>query len=241
MRSIGRVSGIQNTSILSLIFHDNHLNEYINVKINNNKSKQFLVNSPSSSSLTTLKNSTISKSASISSNLANQQQQQPQQSSSSSVATLTQLHSSSQLSKSFQASNLNLADFLNPLLGYSELSITDLTSTTSYSSLTSSSFAFNANLEVYFTHTIGSSFYNGSSDYAIVLTNSEIKELSQLVKKLFVKSVITQINRCLNEFLLQQQNDLNQIQYTYRSYSEVLALVTISLFKDLLLVQPTGG
>ena len=110
LRSIGRVSGIQNTSILSLIFHDNHLNEYINVKINNNKSKQFLVNSPSSSSLTTLKNSTISKSASISSNLANQQQQQ--QSSSSSVATLTQLHSSSQLSKSFQASNLNLADFL---------------------------------------------------------------------------------------------------------------------------------
>ena len=206
LRSIGRISGIQHTSILSLIYHDNHLVEYIHVK------------SPKTAG-------SLPKSAS---NL-------------SANATKTSSQFQSQLGKNFQSSNLHLADFLNPLLGYSELSITALTSTASYSSLSSSSFAVNSNLEVYFTHTIGASFYNGSADYALVLTNSETKELCQLVKKLFVKNVITQINRCLNEFLLQQQNELQCIQYVYRSYSEVLALVTISMFKDLLLVQPSGG
>ena len=206
------------------------MNEYINIKRNynnnnNSKPKPFLVNSPSSSSLTALKMNTINKSVSISSNA---------------IITQSPVTSTSHLSKNFQASNLNLSDFLNPLLSYSELSITALTSTSSYSSLSTSSFAFNSNLDIYFTNTMGSSFYNGSADYAIVFTNSEIKELSQLIKKLFVKNVISQINRSLNEFLLQQQTELNQIQYVYRSYSEVLALVTISMFKDLLLVQPTG-
>jgi hypothetical protein len=54
-------------------------------------------------------------------------------------------------------------------------------------------------------HTIGSSFYNGSAPYSLMLTTSEIKELSQIIKKLFVKNVITQINRHLNEFITIQQ------------------------------------
>lgn len=121
--------------------------------------------------------------------------------SNSTTFTKTQFHL--QLSKNNQSSNLNLADFLNPLLGYSELSISPLTSTSSYSSL--SSFAFNPNLDAYFTYTIGSSFYNGSANYAIVLSISEIKELCQIIKKIFVKNVISQINRYLNEFLTIQK------------------------------------
>jgi hypothetical protein len=167
LRSFGRISGIPNTSILTLIFHNNHLNEYI-------KSKN------SSSSLSSTSTINISKSNS---------------------ATFSQTQFQSQLNKNIQSSNLNLADFLNPVLGYSELSITALTSKSSNSSQSSSSFAFNPNLEAYFMSTIGSSFYNGSSNYAVVLTNSEIKELCQLIKKLFVKSTINQINRYLNEFI----------------------------------------
>lgn len=104
-----------------------------------------------------------------------------------------------------QSTNLSLSDFLNPVLGYSELSITSLTTASSFSSLSSSSFAHNPNLEAYFTHTLGSSFYNGSAPYALVLSNSEIKDVCQLIKKLFVKSVINQIGKYLNDYLTQQQ------------------------------------
>lgn len=104
-----------------------------------------------------------------------------------------------------QSTNLSLSDFLNPILGYSELAITSLTTSSSFSSLSSSSFAHNPNLEAYFTHTLGSSFYNGSAPYALVLSNAEIKDVCQLIKKLFVKSVINQMARYLNDFLTQQQ------------------------------------
>jgi hypothetical protein len=105
-------------------------------------------------------------------------------------------------SPSIHLCNLNLADFLNPMLGYSELSITALTSSSSYLSLPSSSFALNPHLDVYFHFTIGSSFYNGSSPYALCLSSSELKELHQIVKKLFNKGSIGQINKYLNEYLL---------------------------------------
>jgi hypothetical protein len=170
LRSLGRISGIPNTSILTLIFHNNHLNDYI-------KSKN---GSSSHSSLSSNSSINICKSNS---------------------ATFSQTQFQLQLNKNIQSSNLNLADFLNPVLGYSELSITALTSKSSNSSQSSSSFAFNPNLEAYFMSTIGSSFYNGSSNYVVALTNSEIKELCQLIKKLFVKSTINQINRYLNEFI----------------------------------------
>jgi hypothetical protein len=175
LRSLGRISGIPNTSILTLIFHNNHLNDYI-------KSKNGSVSS--SSSLSSTSSINICKSNS---------------------ATFSQTQFQLQLNKNIQSSNLNLADFLNPVLGYSELSITALTSKSSNSSQSSSSFAFNPNLEAYFMSTIGSSFYNGSSNYTVILTNSEIKELCQLIKKLFVKSTINQINRYLNEFINSSQ------------------------------------
>lgn len=104
--------------------------------------------------------------------------------------------------RSIHLSNLNLADFLNPVLGYSELSITALTSSSSYLSLPSSSFALNPHLDVYFDCTIGSSYYNGSAPYALCLASSELKELYQIVKKLFTKSSISQINKYLNEYLI---------------------------------------
>lgn len=104
-----------------------------------------------------------------------------------------------------QSTNLSLSDFLNPILGYSELAITSLTTASSFSSLSMSSFAHNPNLEAYFTHTLGSSFYNGSAPYALVLSNGEIKDVCNIIKKLFVKSVINQIARYLNDFLTQQQ------------------------------------
>lgn len=181
LRSIGRISGIENTSILTLIFHDNHLNEYINEKAEKIKSSRT--------------NDSIA--STISSNST------PRGSIPKSVSSNNQFQL--QLNKNFQSSNLNLADFLNPILGYSELTITALTSTTSYSSLSSSSFALNPNLELYFTNTIGSSYYNGSSSHSLILTSAETKELCQLIKKLFVKSVIGQINKYLNEFLAQQE------------------------------------
>jgi hypothetical protein len=110
-----------------------------------------------------------------------------------------------QLARNCQISNLNLADFLNSILQYSELNVTSLTSTASYSSQLSSAFVLNPNLEIYFCNTIGSSYYNGSSsNYTLLLTNSELKELCQLIKKLFVKCLINQINKYLNEFLTQQ-------------------------------------
>lgn len=102
------------------------------------------------------------------------------------------------LNKICLVSNLSLADFLNPILGYNEpLNLNNINSSTS--------FALNPNLETYFMHTIGSSFYNGSAPYSLVLTTSEIKDLCQTIKKLFVKNVITQINRHLNEFISTQQ------------------------------------
>ena len=95
-----------------------------------------------------------------------------------------------------------MAHPLNPLLGFNET-----TATTS----SNASFSFNPNLETYFMHTIGSSYYynnnNGSTNknYSILLTNGELKDLCQIIKKLFVRNVITSINRNLNEFLVQQQ------------------------------------
>ena len=123
--------------------------------------------------------------------------------SSSTSATINQYN----LTKICLASNLNLADFLNPILGYNEsLNLNSLNSS-------ASSFALNPNLEAYFMHTIGSSFYNGSAPYSLMLTTSEIKELSQIIKKLFVKNVITQINRHLNEFIaIQQVFDLYELK-----------------------------
>ncbi len=111
-------------------------------------------------------------------------------------------HTTNKTNRSIHLSNLNLADFLNPLLGYSELSITSLTSSSSYLSLPSSSFALNPHLDVYFDCTIGSSYYNGSSAYALCLASSELKELYQITKKLFTKGSITQINKYLNEYLI---------------------------------------
>lgn len=141
------------------------------------------------------------------------------------------------------SSSLNLSDFLNPLLGYAELSISSLTSKSSASLLGSSAFALNPNLEAYFTHTIGSSYYLGTAPYAISLTAAETKDLCQIVKKIFVKNMIVQLNRFLNEFLTQQQNELQplKVPYVYRSFSEVLALCTISMFRDLLQVQSNSG
>jgi hypothetical protein len=40
LRSIGRISGIENTSILSLIYHCNHLNDYIDKKSAHNSSSE---------------------------------------------------------------------------------------------------------------------------------------------------------------------------------------------------------
>ena len=196
---------------------------------------------------------------------ANQRQQHQPSTSAPASAVATQSSSISnsnsrfqlQLIRNLQTSNLNLIDFLNPLLQYSELSITALTSTSSFSSLSSSSFALNPNLEVYFAHTLGSSFYNGSSTFALALTHAELKDLCSLIKKLFVKNLINQINKYLNDFLTSQQNEVFQLQqqqqlqpqdhqklrsiqahpYVYRSFSEVLSLCSITMFKDLLFAQ----
>ena len=110
-----------------------------------------------------------------------------------------QLHSN----KNCLSSNLNLADYLNPLLGYTESSLAP--SKSSCANLMNSSFQSNPNLEAYFTNTIGSSYYSGSAAYTIVLTSAETKELCQIIKKLFVKNMIVQLNRYLNEFLTHQQ------------------------------------
>lgn len=107
--------------------------------------------------------------------------------------------------KAPHSTNLALSDFLNPLLGYGELSITSLTTSSSNSLHLSSSFCLNPNLDAYFMHTIGSSYYNGQSAYALQLSIPELKELFQLIKKMFVKSVINQINKYLNDYLTQQQ------------------------------------
>ncbi|CAF0782495.1 unnamed protein product [Brachionus calyciflorus] len=211
LRSIGRVSGIENTSILSLIFHDSHLDKYLNEK--------------------TLKFKSSKTNDSISSNGSN------------SFALTNQFNY--QINKNFQSINLNLADYLNPILGNTELNIADTKQNSSFSSLLSSSLALNNNLEQYFAYTIGSSFYNGSGIYSLVLNSSEIKEICQLLKKLFVKNVINQINRYLNDYIAtqdyekQDQSNVNykQQNYSYRSYSETLALISITLLKDFLMVQ----
>ena len=174
-----RLTGSGSSSILSLIYHDNHLNDHIK---ETNRLK---------SSRTT---------DSISSN--------------ASTPTLAPSHSNNRFQQNLNSnticSNLYLSDFLNPILGYSELSISSLTSNSSSSSSSSSSLPKNPNLEAHFTYTIGSSFYNGTSNYAIVLSNSETKELCQIVKKLFVRNVIAQLNRFLNDFLQQQQQQVIQ-------------------------------
>jgi len=191
-RSIGRISGIPNISILSLIYHDNHLNEYITEKFTSKMDPQQQVNSNVSSK----SNGSISKS------------------SSGSFGTSSNI---SGLNKNCLSSNLNLADFLNPLLGYNELALISLTSNSSSGGSGGgnggASFSFNPNLESYFMHTIGSSYYyNGSNNnYSILLTNNELKDLCQIVKKLFVRNVISSINRNLNEFLVQQQVKLLKI------------------------------
>jgi hypothetical protein len=119
--------------------------------------------------------------------------------SSSSASNQYQLNST----KNCLSSNLNLADYLNPLLGYTESSLAP--SKSSCAHVINSSFQLNPNLEAYFTNTIGSSYYSGSGAYTIVLTSAETKELCQIIKKLFVKNMIVQLNRYLNEFLAHQQ------------------------------------
>jgi len=130
LRSLGRISGIPNKSILSLIYHDNHLQEYTTKNHNNNKSNI---------------NNGMPKSSSVQSG--------------SSFVTNSTTTSSSIKPNSYLSSSLNLADFLNPLLGFNET-----TATTS----SNASFSFNPNLETYFMHTIGSSYYynnnNGSTN-----------------------------------------------------------------------------
>ena len=184
-RSIGRISGIPNISILSLIYHDNHLNEYITEKFTSKMDSQ--QHQQVNSNVSSKSNGSISKS------------------SSGSFGTSSNI---SGLNKNCLSSNLNLADFLNPLLGYNELALIPLTSNSSGGGGNGgASFSFNPNLESYFMHTIGSSYYyNGSNNnYSILLTNNELKDLCQIVKKLFVRNVISSINRNLNEFLVQQQ------------------------------------
>lgn len=105
------------------------------------------------------------------------------------------------LNQNCLSSSLKLSDFLNPLLGYTELSIASFTSKLSSSTLSSSAFGLNPNLEVYFTHTIGSSYYIGTAPYSMIFTTSEAKELCQIVKKIFVKNMIVQLNRYLNDYL----------------------------------------
>ena len=119
--------------------------------------------------------------------------------SSSAVSNQYQLYST----KNCLSSNLNLADYLNPLLGYTESSLAP--SKSSCSHVINSSFQLNPNLEAYFANTIGSSYYSGSAAYTIVFTSAETKELCQIIKKLFVKNMIVQLNRYLNEFLTHQQ------------------------------------
>ncbi len=237
LRSTGRISGILHRSILSLIFNDNGN-----------------MSNPRSSKTTSTENTTIKTSESSSS--INQSKLKFMPNSNSRFQL--------QLTKNCQTSNLNLVDFLNPLLQYNELSITALTSTSSYSSLSSSSFTLNPYLETYFAFTMGSSFYNGSSCYALLLSTNELKDLCSLIKKIFVKNLISQINKHLNDYLTQQQNEIFQLQhgstvgqlqphdmhklkflqahpYVYKSYSEVLSLVSITLLKDLLTAQSNHG
>lgn len=166
LRSFGRVSGIDDTSILTLIFHDYHLKKYINDK----KAK--------------LKSSNTSDSIS-----------------SSATSSSTNSQFQIQLEKNFQSTVLNLADYLNPILGDAELNANQVIKTMNHSAPISSSFALNSNLEQYFKHTIGSSFYNGLGIYTLVLSSSEIKELCQIMKKLFTKNVINQMNKYLVDFL----------------------------------------
>jgi hypothetical protein len=177
--------------------------------------------------------------------------------------------------RSYQSASIHLADYLNPILAYNDLSptffattsansVSNLSSTTVQLNASSSvvgakfscthSFASNPNLENYFLHTIGSSFYNGSGTYTLQLTSNELKDLCQIIKKLFVKNVIGQINRHLNEYLTNEQQKQQQqppsrqasmfgqkSAYIYRSYSEVLALITISMLRDVLMTQQGNG
>lgn len=177
---------MSNTSILSLIYHDGELSPPMTT--------------PSSSGSKSTRNNTSGiKNSSTNDSIASN-------GSSSTTSLASNIQFQQKLMKSLpQSTNLSLSDFLNPILGYSELAITSLTTASSFSSLSLSSFAQNPNLESYFTHTLGSSFYNGSAPYALVLTTSEIKDVCSLIKKLFVKGVINQINRYLNDYLIQQQ------------------------------------
>jgi hypothetical protein len=185
LRSFGRVSGLEGTSILTLIFHDNYLAKFVQA-----------------SSSTTTAGCSQMKSSPTNDSIAS--------SNSATVAAVNSQFQQKLTSRSPQSTSLNLSDFLNPYLGYGELPVTALstttaTSTTSSSNLSHSVFCQNPNLEAYFAHTIGSSFYNGQAAYALQLSPVELKELFQLIKKLFVKSIINQINKYLNDFLTQQQ------------------------------------
>lgn len=166
LRSFGRISGIDNVSILSLIFHDYRQNHSINEKKTNLKLSE--------------------TNDSISSNVSD-------------TSAKSKFHI--QLEKNFQSTILNLADYLNPFLGHTELDINQLIKNIDNSTLNASSFALNSNLEQYFKYTVGSSFYNGLGTYSIVLSQSEIKDLIQILKKLFNKNVIYQINRYLGDFI----------------------------------------
>jgi len=193
LRSLGRVSGIPNVSILSLIYHDNHLKDYICEKTDQlkpSKTIDSLATSISPTPNTQAPSLTIPRGSIPISN-----------SKSSGMSKSSSTHSAMNMNKNCLFSSLNLADFLNPILGYNELAM-------SSSSLLASSFALNPNLEVYFTHTIGSSYYNGTAPYSLILNTNELKDLCQLIKKLFVKNVISAINRNLNEYIAQQQVSL---------------------------------
>lgn len=166
LRSFGRISGIDDISILSLIFHDFPKNDSINDKKINLK----LSETNDSISLNDSENSVKSK-----------------------------FHI--QLEKNFQSTILNLADYLNPFLGNTELNINQHIKNINNSTLIASSFALNSNLEQYFKFTVGSSFYNGLGTYSVVLSQSEIKDLNQILKKLFNKNLINQLNRYLGDFI----------------------------------------
>lgn len=164
LRSFGRVSGINGTSILSLIFHDYHLKQYINNKKNNSKGNKTEI-------LESLNNSRF--------NLVYE--------------------------KIFQSSSLNLADYLNPILGNIEIGFNQVIKKNENTDSTASSFVLNPNLEQYFKYTIGSSFYNALSSYTLVLSHGELKDLCQILKKLFTKNVINQMNRHLIDFIASRE------------------------------------
>jgi hypothetical protein len=64
--------------------------------------------------------------------------------------------------------------------------------------------SFFSSLETYFSFTIGSSFHidSSSTSHSLILNPDELKQLFELIRNLFVKNIPTEMNKCLQDYLV---------------------------------------